>query len=366
MTESTPNHVFVVLVHGTFASNADWTKADSDICQALKKGLEGNVTFHRFQWSGGNSHHARIQASKELAAYLSSLNQDKTGGRCFVVTHSHGGNVAMMALKNSILNGAVQKIVCLATPFIHCSARGIQAAANKLGTILAFSCFFSIFIYIGLVSWKGENVSVGIVAGLVVLSVALWGLIKPVAKWLGKRSEALVSDLSLPKIKIPVLGIRVQWDEAGALLRIQHVLSEWPHKMWKSRIIKWLFVLSLGLLAGYDLWPKPGEWNLIRSPEAAVFAFIYMSVLAYVAWMLSSQFFMALIPRITRSTPMGFGWEGVLTPWLVKVSAEKIPDGFPQFQLESCSPPTRGLRHSWVYRDKDSIDRIVNWLNDGD
>jgi len=105
----------VTLVHGTFAPKATWTYPDSYVANELRKQLGPDVVITRFQWSGRNSHSARVNGGIELKKHLLQLKQDHPLFLHFVVGHSHGGNVAIYAAN---LGARFDGIVCLATPFL--------------------------------------------------------------------------------------------------------------------------------------------------------------------------------------------------------------------------------------------------------
>ena len=62
----------VVIVHGTFASHADWIQPSSQFLLQLGKQLEGR-TIHIFPWTGENSHKARAEAGEQLAGFVDGL-----------------------------------------------------------------------------------------------------------------------------------------------------------------------------------------------------------------------------------------------------------------------------------------------------
>ena len=95
--------VHIVLIWGTFASEAEWVQKGSFFRTTLRRILKGfgvDCEFHIFSWSGVNSHVARRDASSNLEGVLFDLSE-KTKDDIFVVGHSHGGSVAYNALSNN-------------------------------------------------------------------------------------------------------------------------------------------------------------------------------------------------------------------------------------------------------------------------
>ncbi len=117
--------VVVTLVHGTFARHASWTKETSQLSRALKRsGVEVEV----FPWSGKNSHHGRRLAGHELSVHLREQAHRRAGYLQVVIAHSHGGNVALYAVKELGLGGIGEsiRVITLATPFLHIRKRRLN------------------------------------------------------------------------------------------------------------------------------------------------------------------------------------------------------------------------------------------------
>jgi pimeloyl-ACP methyl ester carboxylesterase len=113
----------VTLVHGTFARHAPWMRDEGDLCKELNEELP-NVRISRFCWSGANTHTARLEAGEHLAIHLRRLMDEMPDAKHFVAAHSHGGNVALYAMKDTVngeaemLGDRLAGIVTLATPFL--------------------------------------------------------------------------------------------------------------------------------------------------------------------------------------------------------------------------------------------------------
>ncbi len=83
-------HPVVILVHGTFATDALWCGPKGDFYKILEE--EARMFDEKvvsFTWSGKLSHIARIQAAEALAKVILSYTTEKIT----LIGHSHGGNV---------------------------------------------------------------------------------------------------------------------------------------------------------------------------------------------------------------------------------------------------------------------------------
>lgn len=86
----------VILVHGTFATAAEWWKPGGNFYQALEQeATKLNEKIHLFNWEGTLNNIARIRAAKELAEFILSLDDKKI----ILIGHSFGGNVINLASK---------------------------------------------------------------------------------------------------------------------------------------------------------------------------------------------------------------------------------------------------------------------------
>ena len=122
-------YMTIVLVHGTYARNwfirtfrggRVWWRANSSFCQTLRSKFP-ECAIVGFEWSGQNSHRARLAAGEELAALLTQLRRNAPQEPLSIIAHSHGGNVALKAL-DLIEPKTVSSVFLLGMPhmFILC------------------------------------------------------------------------------------------------------------------------------------------------------------------------------------------------------------------------------------------------------
>ena len=119
----------ITLVHGTWAQNASWTGANSPLCSALRAAFP-NVLLVPFRWSGANTLRARHNGSQALSAHLRSFIGSHPAARHYIIAHSHGGNVAMYALREDDLRRRIDGLVCLSTPFLQVRRRETPLVAR--------------------------------------------------------------------------------------------------------------------------------------------------------------------------------------------------------------------------------------------
>lgn len=101
----------VVVVHGTFASQAGWWRWPSPFTRYLD-GVTGGGVYKAhdfFMWSGG----WRDADRRAGAAALETWVQTHPAPDLTIVAHSHGGNVAMLATRRGV---TINRLILLGTP----------------------------------------------------------------------------------------------------------------------------------------------------------------------------------------------------------------------------------------------------------
>ena len=123
--------VVITLVHGTFARlptrDADWTREGSLLRRKLQAALGDDVVFIPFRWSGMNWPAARYRAAGRLREHFGDTALRYPGRSHYLISHSHGGNVCLYALREAEREGSAVPTgaVCLSTPFIAAQPRPI-------------------------------------------------------------------------------------------------------------------------------------------------------------------------------------------------------------------------------------------------
>lgn len=100
----------IMLVHGTWASDAAWWQPGGDFHTFIKR-LRSDLygATDRFEWSGGYSDFARSQAAGSLKAWVDKHAE----GGLDLMGHSHGANVIMLSTLNGTKTG---KLILLSCP----------------------------------------------------------------------------------------------------------------------------------------------------------------------------------------------------------------------------------------------------------
>lgn len=88
-------HVIIILIHGTWGTSTDWYQPGGHFHDMLQVQAERQgAKVVPFCWSGENSPKVRERAAQALTQLITSYPQNQ---RIYIVAHSHGGTVAILA-----------------------------------------------------------------------------------------------------------------------------------------------------------------------------------------------------------------------------------------------------------------------------
>jgi len=213
-----------------------------------------------FNWTGHNSHRSRLEAGRNLAMLVSSL-RNQSSKPIWVVAHSHGGNVALYALRD--LGAAdIQKLVFLATPFLHCSPQVYDwKTFNHLLTFVSLAVYvFGIWLFLSTAHVALDiHPNILTVLASVVVSFGLLFVLSTARDWrnsltirLTRRIERACQEAQPPPppAQCETLIFRKAGDEAFSLLEA-------------SRFGEWLLAAMWSLLSKTVDMPLRGIRKLV-------------------------------------------------------------------------------------------------------
>jgi hypothetical protein len=386
-----PERIVVTLIHGTFATEAEWTRNESTLCRAIHDAFP-EVELRRLPWLGGNTLGARRDAAEKLRACIAADSASGPDTRHFLVAHSHGGNIALYALRDPAVRERIAGVATLATPFLIARRRdlGIQG--------LSLFC-------VGFLGWGwlgGELIrrlmwpSAGWLPAI--LGAALFMLLTVCVMRLWQRAGKVAEDLQLTAPAQGRLWIaRMSGDEATAGLQTGQFAgtivaqmqlffvranawaertggSSWRTSLWRvagglavavlfwavgryigvddrSAPVLWTFIIAIGIGALIILWGL-----LPQTPRVVVpFATGLVAPLAFALPIL------LVVP---------FGPALAIYSFLLELSAEATPLGtwtVHQYQADrghaaGGRQAAPGLTHSRVYDQSDVLEGLVTWM----
>ena len=386
----------VTLVHGTFASGAEWTQEkNSSLCKALKERFTDKISFDRIDWSGNNTSDARLRGAQILIKQLKSHDHEREDLLHFVVGHSHGGNVMMYAGKDPYVKDNVTGFATLATPFIVAQNRilGPNGLIHLLLGLMLF-CFFAT-IFIRYQFFPDMSARFFIMPGIVFGMICLW-LWKQWGVWTTRLLERL--ELGVPNKQDQLLIVRMSGDEASAGMsaaqliatvstRIFFWLSNLPDraKRMHDRIIqktKWAVPFLFGFVilgAALDFAARQLE---VISPDIAVFPSLLGIVSLFLLIFGWKPFYIDILRVLAAAViwPVVAVLMLVLTPVfgpsiaganiLLDVTAETTPLGAWTVHLFGIGSDDKGsnsgteMQHSLIYDDEDVHKLIGDWIEE--
>jgi pimeloyl-ACP methyl ester carboxylesterase len=387
---SSERPVICVLIHGTWARGAKWTQEDSELWQSLSELKVDPENVIRFSWTGKNSSAARLRAATQLAAELQSSMEKRPTAAHYLIAHSHGGMVALYALRDQDLSRRIAGVVFLGTPFIRCRPRWLRLFTSSLS--LAFLCT-AILIpcsELFLISVRGSLTHHDVVGGNSLLRCFPWistgaltflGMIwavaiarDPIIAILRKQQAkaAHMHDLTFPsRLDTPVLCIRVIGDEAR--LWLSALVLQFETLAWVVMgaviamiIVALLFVAHLIGTAYYDVYLFQTDVEFRAGPgDLTSMAFTLMWVALWDCGVLLVATILLLVGhRLLRAGGWAFGESGMLSNLLFKLSVERAPIGAGQCDKKSYWWLRGTLGHCVLYRDKRVLAALVHWIRD--
>jgi pimeloyl-ACP methyl ester carboxylesterase len=381
----------VVLVHGTFAREAEWIRPSSQFSVSLASSLGYGTEVRSFRWSGANSHSARLQAAEELRVFLHESLDSFPSSRHFLLAHSHGGNVVLYALRDLELKERIAGVVCMSTPFLNCSARSWTGWLPK-AAVLTFFAVLMLLLVCGIVPllenesflafgsalpiWLQAPLALCVLAAPLLLIEAagfLWSKIfnEAIPGLLGARQKLRVEALSQALTEAPpTLCTVIRLDEARLWLRWIGHFSEIPDVFLMriaGALTRWLIALWLiSGLAMVTLMKKASEDALENA--RVIWAVVPVLVLfGGAAVLLILPILSIVTSKVLRGQSFSYG-EALFDNLVLKVEAGKLPTGISpsaelhEFRYREIEMRGGGLRHSLVYQSPVVVRQIAEWM----
>ena len=377
------------LVHGTIAHEAGWLSPKSILAQGLKTKLTGEVEIVPFRWSGRNSHSARAEAAVKLGELIVQLTQEHQGANIYILAHSHGGNVALYAVRDNLkAAAAVRGIVNMATPYVVPNERNLERYVRTVVVWLVPPALFAVGIILQMALFS-DRLLADLSDGWLLFGAgafATFGFF-PLRRFSKKvlvprfksRQKDLLAELThrLPT-NVSILNMRIDGDEASFWLRIISTLANFPYWFWNPRSMVF-FILGPALLGpllfafGLFLWGWRDTSFFEQQPQSAAaslkFAALFFTFSFVILLLLTLMFtvlwqpFCVLWSSLFSASAVGFGSRGVYLNWLVKVTADsKLAGENVTERVYHRTFKLLQLRHALLYADASAITDIAAWI----
>ena len=329
----------ITLLHGTWGTNSPFTKPNSPLRLHLRNSLGSSIGFLPFKWNGNNSNSSRIAAGRELTLFLKKAFQKYPEYVHVLICHSHGGNVARLALRDPEVRRIVRGVVCVGTPFLDCPKTSFEHVERLIGRVATLVEVGHRYLYnvIGLVSLSFFGFLVlfdrfdyafaswlltWVAAGLLV-----YFLVHGLAKAERQMRAMECDSRSGPRL----LCLRMYTDEPGLLLRFLSAVVNGPYTLWNRFLVPMLNIglavsIGIGLIAG--VLGIAGRLLRIASVfdiGGDVFIFCLIAAAALFMMDVLCAWLVGFMANLAAAHPLGFGKEGWRFGWFVRVRASVEP-----------------------------------------
>ncbi len=365
----------IILVHGTWANDATWINDTSTISLTLKAQIAG-ATVIPFRWSGRNSPKARSQAGNELGELGASLYAQGFE-TIWLIGHSHGGNVALLSLRNAAMREAAAGICFLGTPFLNVRPRPVERFSNVVTQTMSWMALFPGYLPYGAMALTTFLGTLSAFAGgfmlflgnamLVLVYLILRPRIRRVVHrhlqaFLVRAQDSTFRRLSAPNPECPCLIAYISWDEAGFVLRTFDKLTLLPWKLF-ALAAQFVSLVVAGSIAAFFCATVIHDSTVLNLHSSSLLTEIGTMLPLMI---LVSPIVITPIVAFLRGNPVAFGYEGMLGAATLHIEPSHIPQwamrGAHEQFVALSTPGLRGLRHSSFYDNDTVIHACADWI----
>jgi hypothetical protein len=377
----------LVLMHGTFSPDAEWTLPGSSLRSALEHEFNDELTITRFSWSGINSHAERILAAEKFGRFVREWCSSKEKTRLLVIAHSHGANVVRYALRDPFVARKVPAVLAIAAPFIEVGVRDLAESLDDSFDLLLPASFGVIafglrWFWIDVLHNPVEDFSpsdafCATAGGLMfILNSRTGSRLKSKAEARFIRRLQHLQRRTASSVAPPYLGstsfthiIDVK-DEVLSFLSHVWKLAEAPFRIVsRYKRIAGVVLYGLALASFYAAHNDARAWSQ-RFVEAGLIlcASIFVGSLALIVF-----------PKLFRVWKLGFGPESIAQNLLCRIEVTAAPDSIRNFHLIVVRQPSifaflrkrlrgrisgglaEGARHCAIYSTQEGQSAILHW-----
>lgn len=411
-----------LLVHGTWARNALWTRDASPLVRRLRSAFP-DARVERTCWTGANRFSARLAGGRELRQKIEREREAQPGVQIFLVGHSHGGSCISYALRE--LKAPIDDIVgaiYVSTPFMSVRLRsdhralflallvGVAVITAQLGLFFAGRALFMLeqpgipgsrLVALGIpVAAMGILVAVGVIFARRQRIYAWFAGFEPLLRRLetaqapGCASLYLRStgdEVALALGALQILG----WASSRSgshLADVSNRISATASRIWRHSAGK-PFIVACGLALGFGIagagaisetfGPGAVAWIDILNPFARTWSLsvggwaqvsieftyrlllgigvLFTGLLLVLSLTFASMLALNLFAGVLALRAFG-RWDPVRATFL-ELAAEPVPLGAHTFVHVDPNPedPDR-LRHSSAYQTNSALTVLVDWV----
>lgn len=348
-TNTNPAYV-ITLVHGTWADTRGWVAPGSVLRRELETRL-GSVVFREFPWSSAHTHAARTEAGVRLARFVRGGHAQYPEAKHFIIGHSHGGLVALYAMRDAAADQVVSGIITLATPFVSVRRRRFRPYISSITFLLVAAPVVAGALVLAPMSPLRSMLFAWVLGGVFVTAITD----RPLSKWLigvvRRRQSDILTALEPAAIDPSRLLILCsRGDEAHDWVRAWDMISHAPF------VVAGVLLSTLGIAARVLL-----QFRFESALPIVRVAAVVMAAIVVVSGVLRWP---------------GYGREWVWPHLFVAIGAARTPndsEGAPHLaHLFDVPRPSaraerwlRRLRHKAICHAPSVVAAIADWIASG-
>jgi pimeloyl-ACP methyl ester carboxylesterase len=324
----------IILVHGTWAKAAAWTKRGSLLRRVLEQRFP-EADIREFGWGGNNTAAERFDAMFSLVGEVVAQELSLDLRQRFLICHSHGGNVALGALRAV---GRVADLwaglVMINTPFVEGSVPPhlLHSKPNTYGVSSLLLLLVAIMLY-ARVSWLSASL-VLLAAGALAVTANMM-----VRRAAGTSTEPIYWRATRPArsvLTIPLLTVTCTFDEPFLTLKFLTTVQ---------RYLQTLYYCPTSALLQLD--PTGLVWFVILS--------------SLLTWTVRPLLAIAIL-SFGALQALLFGQRPFLDSQQCYIVDQYPPRDFLASEFRVVRPSGWGFRHSGVYQNHDAVNAIADWI----
>src|SRR6266496_206273 len=387
----------LTFIHGTWGIDSEWIRNSSKLYSILHEQFGQRIILApTMRWSGRNSHSARLRAADHLRDHILNVSSLMPQARQILVAHSHGGNVAALAIRDPNIRSRIAGVVTLGTPFVIVAPRGFESIAGELrpafdriipyfvtclvGAMFGLAFYLAIGRHMGQVTHP-EITAVGYLllgAGVGILGwqIGLFTMTRlssfgnKLALRLIEKTHSLAGTLGVNSIEeVPLLNVVVKYDEPRTVLGgmsrlVDYLLSEHLRSIASS------LAFAAMTVAAWIMYAQAARVE--TSDLERVLIILLLHPMAVVTIMVPLFFLLVLaaiwtISWLLQNNPLNLGWSSPVIHLLLSVHVEEDPIYWARramLRIEIARPWWRVwiLRHSLIYNDTGAAKGMAEWM----
>lgn len=373
-----------ILVHGTFARNAAWTKEDSILRLKLENHFgKENITFDAFQWPGNNQFMLRRRESKRLSNRIKKL-LSKYNENLILLCHSHGGNIAVDAIKNNSTDNDRINIVLFNTPYIYFLQRdGGRAISSFLLSILVFSSLLTIYSLIeafdsGWDRLLQSSTSIallffsGIIFSIFLALFLFRKKIRSIGEGWSKRAEKFTRSSKIANARL--LSINTAGDEVFNFFNLLETIAGLPYIFLNKKVLGIITLVSSAFFIYYivSICSKNlqneflfNEFCRIGNPSETLQYFVRILLILSLVYVVFILFLSVLSIFLNGILCLFLGINPIVGPialFFHRIGVSMLQASAIHQEFKDAGVSGAAINHSVAYSDAATIDYIIKWM----